>query len=115
MRRKKRLICILLSLTICMAMQFPVLAQERASINDIDKVLLYSGTPLEKLDQMDEELKRMIYEISGTDIAYVEMNEMDMPIMLGSNGYNISDSDLKISVSAYKSSNGQVSIYPSYE
>ncbi|WP_068615806.1 hypothetical protein [Paenibacillus tuaregi] len=84
---------------------------------DFDQILLKNGTPLEIVKEMDNDLKQMIYQNSGTDFTYVNVTEDESTVRpFASSGYEIPKSDLNISVVAFKvSGQSKVDIYPSYE
>ena len=89
------------------------------SIEFIDSLLREANTPESKIQQMDDELKRFIYEnsLSKENVEYIEVTREEKPeITTMAAGQEIPKSELKLSVIAYKVSGAnQVEIYPSYE
>lgn len=88
------------------------------TISEIDEILIKANTPKEVVEKLDDELKKMIYLNSGEDIEYIEakkeVTEKDVSLVKSS-GYEIPESDLEISVVAYKNGTDQIDIYPSYK
>ncbi|MGN7762404.1 hypothetical protein [Paenibacillus sp. 22594] len=115
----KRIASLVMVLVLCISMQSAVMASSsNVNIQDIDQILRDSGTPDNVIKGMDEDLKRLIYENSGSspELKYVEVEkEAPKGIGLFSSGYSIPSSDLKIEVFAFKVGSTQVDIYPTYE
>jgi|GEM_PF-2554901 len=124
----KRNIVVILMLSLILSMNTVINANEiketrfqdrdvDKTMSEIDEILLKANTPKDVLDNMDDELKTMIYLNSGEDIEYIDVEKeesKDIP-MLRSTGYEISDNDLEIKVLAFVHGADQVDIYPSYE
>ena len=86
---------------------------ELMTSEQIDAIFKKANVPEEKLQELDEELKKFIISNSGTDIEYVEVVKEDN-VIPRADGYTISDEDLSLSVIVLKSGN-QLEIYPIYE
>lgn len=88
------------------------------SIEEIDALLRAANTPETEIDTMSDELKLMIYEntLSQTEAEYVPVvKEASTGDLIG-DMYIIPESELQLSVSAFKLANTeQIDIYPCYE
>lgn len=89
------------------------------SIEEIDDLLREANMPESEITEMDDELKRFIYEntFSEAKAEYIKVEKDESSgISLISTGYAISENELKLSVTAFKVEGAeQVDIYPSYE
>lgn len=122
-RRKsfvKKIISALLVAAIVIVMSFNVFAYgiEEVTIDYIDHLLREANTPESQIEAMDDALKRTIYENSlcKADVEYIEVTREQTAGSMAKSVHDISESDLELSVVAYKESGeNQVAIYPSYE
>lgn len=113
MKSLKSVVSIVFSLLILL----PTIAYAQStSPKHFDEFLLNAGTPQNVIDEMDPELKQLIYETSSKEaITYVETGIDPTIPQTYADGYEISSSDLAMDVTAYKTSSGKLNIYPSYE
>lgn len=118
----KKLLSIMLAFVMVCSLTVCVSANEvsEITIEEIDALLREANTPESEIEAMEDELKRMIYEntLSQGEVEYVavEKEEVAENMARSINGYAISESDLRLSVTAFKVSGAeQVEIYPSYE
>lgn len=93
-------------------------AASTISIEEIDALLRVANTPETEINAMSDELKLMIYEntLSQTEAEYVPVvKEASTGDLIG-DMYIIPESELQLSVSAFKLANvEQIDIYPCYE
>lgn len=114
----------LLSLILVSAMVFNIAIYVKAndftevSIDEIDNLLREANTPESKISEMDDDLKRFIYEnsLSREDVEYINVEKEETTGGSARTGDQISQSELKLSVIAFKVyGQEQVAIYPTYE
>lgn len=125
MKRFKRLVAMCLATAMAMSIMCVGVSAnddatnfEEVSIEYIDNLLREANTPEDKIQSMDEELKRYIYEnsLSRDDVEYIDVTQEQNAANMARAGYAIPTNELRLSVSAYKvSGKQQVDIYPSYE
>jgi hypothetical protein len=92
----------------------------KTSMEKINDFLSNIGVPKNKLDSMDGDLKRLIYDTNYREsktkkIKYIEMTDEKTIPSQSRTGYQISSSDLRLSCVAIKYGSDQVKFYPSYE
>lgn len=80
---------------------------------EIDAFFENASVPKEKINELDDELKKFIINNSGGNIEYVEVIKEEVVVPYA-NGYTISEDDLSLSVVVFKNGN-QLDIYPVYE
>lgn len=104
-------------LLIVLLMNVNVFADESntVSIEVIDNLLRDANTPENEIQDMDDELKKYIYEnsLSQKEVEYIDVTKEQNMTKSQS---EIPESDLKLSVTAFKvSGKEQIDIYTSYE
>lgn len=86
---------------------------ELMTSEQIDAFFEKANVPEQKIEELDDELKKFIISNSGTNIEYVEVIREEI-VAPRANGYTISTTELSLSVVVFKSGN-QLEIYPTYE
>lgn len=84
----------------------------------IDDLLRKANTPEDEIQKMDDELKKHIYEnsLSQEEVEYVNITEEQNKLNITRSDSEIPESDLKLSVAAFKVyGKEQIDIYTSYE
>ncbi|MGE6579218.1 hypothetical protein [Paenibacillus xylanexedens] len=113
----KRVLSVLLTVALFFTLQSVAGAEvKQVTLSDIDQILRDSGTPENIISGLDDELKQMIYENSGSspELKFIEVQQEVVPQLFAS-GYSIPSSDLKIEVLAFSVGSGKADIYPIYE
>lgn len=111
--RTKLAVAILLAMVCVISPITHAYAQTLTNEQEIDLILERAETPKDVIDAMDIQEKYLIASTIDADMKYIKVTEE--PSGAKSSGdYEISSSDLKLTVTAYKNGS-QVSIYPKYE
>lgn len=116
----KKLLSIFMAAVMALSLSISVSANgdSAISIEEIDNLLREANTPESEIEAMEDELKMLIYEktLSQGDVEYITVEKESSAGSMARSGYAIPESELKLSVSAFKVSGAeQVDIYPSYE
>lgn len=111
---------IALLLAICLVAGNTVLAKDEKTvgIEEINEMLRDSNMPEDKIDELDDETKRFIYEnsLSKGNVEYVEVKEENTATLNARAQDAISESELKLSVTAFKvDGQNRVDVYPAYQ